>query len=88
MDDYLNDWNGYSDDATGMQIIDAFFKGQAWRGVCEWAEKDCDDSIALMENILLRINTLVFFQEKGDDVRTTREINELSELIKPYVDNF
>lgn len=86
MDEFLNNWNGYSDSTSGMQIIDAFFQGPGWKSVCEWAEKDCDDSIELMENILLRINSLVFFKEMDDDARTNKEIEELAALIKPYIE--
>ena len=86
MDEFLNDWNGSSNESSGMEIIDAFFQGEGWKGVCEWAEKDCDDSLELMQEILLRINSLVFFKELEDDNRTSREIIELSELIKPYLE--
>jgi hypothetical protein len=86
MDEFLNDWNGSSNESSGMEIIDAFFQGEGWKGVCKWAEKDCDDSLELMQEILLRINSLVFFKELEDDNRTSREIIELSELIKPYLE--
>ena len=85
MNDFSNDWNDYSDDTTGMEIIDIFFQGDGWKGLCEWAEKDCDDSLELMQNILLRINSLVFFKETDNDMRASREIKELASIIKPFI---
>ena len=71
------------DDRDTQERLNVFLSGDTWKGICDAAE-DCEDSLELMEELSLRVSSLVFYLERNITNKAIIEEQELIQLINTY----
>ena len=75
--------NSFEMNSDVQERLATFLKSDIWESICTDANH-CESSVALMEELSVRVASLVFFIENEISDRVTREENELLNLINTY----
>lgn len=74
--------DGYNNGAEFLQeTISKFLKSTVWDNICTYADDGCPDSLQAMEDMSIRISSIIFYMEQDIESRVAYETKEINNLI-------